>query len=55
MHHSASVQAYTEADYYALLNECGLGDVTIYPSWGENNETTNDMLMFILAQKKPLP
>lgn len=55
MHHSASVQAYTEADYYALLNECGFGDVTIYPSWGENDETTNDMLMFMLAQKKPLP
>ncbi len=51
--HSASMQAYTEAEYRARLNEGGFDDVTRYPSWGAEAETANEDLMFLLARKKP--
>jgi SAM-dependent methyltransferase len=32
MRHAASYQAYTEAEYRALLETCGFGEIAVYPS-----------------------
>jgi SAM-dependent methyltransferase len=50
-HHAASVQAYTDIDYRALLIEMGYDEVEFYPSLiGIKDETQNDFFA-ILSRK----
>ena len=48
--HSASVQAYTEAQYRALLRACGFGEITFLPSLsGDTSETMGDLVVLLAS------
>jgi len=50
--HAASMQAYTDDEYHALLIECGFDEVTFYPSLRGDVDKTQPMLMAITARKR---
>lgn len=49
---AASMQAYTDDDYRALLAECGFSDVTLYPSLTGQPEARSEDLLAIFARKE---
>lgn len=52
--HSSSMQAYTDAQYRALLSTCGFGDVAFHASLDGNADVTESLLHVIYAQKQPI-
>lgn len=51
-HHAQSLQAYSNAQYRAILLECGFEDVEFYPSLiGDEDESQSDFIA-IVAQKE---
>lgn len=50
--HSSSMQAYTDAQYRALLNTCGFDSVTFHASWGGNADVAESPLHVIHSQKQ---
>ena len=51
--HVINIQAYTEADYRTLLQDCDFTDVTFYPSLAGNDAIKPDLLC-IVARKHPI-
>jgi SAM-dependent methyltransferase len=50
--HAASMQAYTNEDYRALLESCGFGGVTFHPSLEGNPAATEGDLIAVLSTKR---
>lgn len=51
--HAQSYQVYTDAQYRALLAECGFQDVEFLSSFGETEAEPHSDLITIVARKKP--
>ena len=49
--YAASMRAYTDAEYRALLAECGFGDVRFHPSMGGDADGRERGLMVITSRK----
>ncbi len=49
---SSSMQAYTNKEYRSLLAECGFGEVTFFPSLGEDADSPQGDFIAILAQRR---
>ncbi len=49
--YASSMQAYTDAEYEALLAECGFGDVRFRPSMGGGEKERGDGLMVVTSRK----
>ena len=49
--HASSMQAYTDAQYRALLTACGFADVTLLPTWGDQSDTFSEGLLVLHARK----
>ena len=49
--HAQSFQAYSEADYAALLADCGFGEITFFPSLTGAVDPSQDGLLAIVARK----
>ena len=47
--HAASYQAYTEAEYRALLKTCGFGEIAVYPSLMGTDDPEQAALMAIVG------
>lgn len=50
--HASSMQAYTDAQYRALLTACGFAQVTLLPTWGDDPATFSEGLLVIHARKQ---
>ena len=50
--HSQTMQAYTDQDYIALLEECGFGEIEISPALGNVQYGLENWLLGITATKK---
>jgi len=51
--YAQSLQAYTNAEYQSLLNECGFDHVEFFPSLTGIQDETSSELMAIVAKKHP--
>ena len=51
--HAANTQAYTGEQYQSLLEECGFGQVVLYPSLGGGPGQPESGLIAIVAQQRP--
>jgi SAM-dependent methyltransferase len=51
--HAQSFQAYTDAEYQSMLNECGFDHVEFFPSLTGVQDETSGELMAIVAKKHP--
>ena len=47
--HAMSMEAYTQDEYRALVNDCGFGDVTVYPSLGGIEDPTQEGLIALVG------
>jgi hypothetical protein len=50
--HPASYQGYTNEEYVGLLEECGLTDITRYPSVPEEVDGSQSNLFGLLARRR---
>ncbi len=52
--HASSTQGYTDAEYQALLEECGFRDVAFYPSlYGERDESQSGLMVIMGRRDAP--
>jgi hypothetical protein len=50
--HASSMQAYTDEEYQALLEECGFGDVEFHPSLTGSVDGSQRELIVLIARKR---
>ena len=50
--YASSMRAYTDAEYRALLSECGFGDVRFHPSMGGDADERESGLMVLTSRKR---
>ena len=50
--YASSMQAYTDAEYRALLSECGFGDIRFHPSMGGDEDERESGLVVITSRKE---